>query len=186
MAEFILASGSPRRLEIFNMLGITPRVITSDVDETTSETTPDKIVTSLSKLKGEKIARANPDSVVVSADTIVFHEGHALGKPKTAEEAYLMLESFSGKSHEVYTGYTIFYKGQVISKSVMTRVYFRSLDKEEIDAYIATGECFDKAGAYGAQGKASAFVEKIDGDFFNVVGFPACDFVKTLRDIKIV
>lgn len=184
--DFILASGSPRRLEIFNMLGISPRVITADVEEKTEETTTDKIVISLSRLKGERVAEEHPESVVVSADTIVYHEGKVLGKPKSAEEAYSMLESFSGKSHEVWTGYTIFYKGQIISKSVMTRVFFRALAKDEIDKYIASGECFDKAGAYGAQGSAAAFVEKIEGDFFNVVGFPACDFIKTLRDIKIV
>ncbi len=181
--QIILASASPRRLEILEMFGLAPVVQVSHVDETIEEEmSPDKTVLYLSRIKGEEIARDFPDSLVVSADTVVAHLGEILGKPRDDEDAFRMLKSFSGKTHEVWTGYSVFYKGRTVSRAVLTNVTFKSLSDDEINAYIKTGECRDKAGSYGAQSRAAVFVEKIDGDFFNVVGFPLSDFYTTVRE----
>lgn len=179
--EIVLASKSPRRLEILKMFGLDPVVKVSDVEENVDEAlTPAEIVMALATLKGEAVAKDYPESLVVSADTVVAHEGRILGKPKDDEDAYRMLRGYSGKSHEVYTGYSVFYKGKRVIRSVCTRVTFKKLSDEEIYAYIKTGEPRDKAGAYGAQSRAAVFVDKIDGDFFNVVGFPLSDFYTTV------
>ena len=181
--QIILASASPRRLEILEMFGLAPVVQVSHVDETIEEElSPEKTVLYLSRIKGEEIAREFPDSLVVSADTVVAHLGEILGKPRDDEDAFRMLKSFSGKTHEVWTGYSVFYKGRTVSRAVLTNVTFKSLSDDEINAYIKTGECRDKAGSYGAQSRAAVFVEKIDGDFFNVVGFPLSDFYTTVRE----
>ena len=180
--EIILASASPRRLEILKMFGLSPVVQVSHVDETIEEEmSPDKTVLYLSRIKGEEIAKNNPDSLVVSADTVVAHLGEILGKPRDDDDAFRMLKSFSGKTHEVWTGYSVFYKGKKVSRAVLTNVTFKSLSDEEIYSYIKTGEPKDKAGSYGAQSRAAVFVEKIDGDFFNVVGFPLSDFYTIVR-----
>ena len=175
--EIILASASPRRLEILKMFGLDPTVCISQVDETVGEDmSPRQTVEYLSRIKGEAVAVGKSDALVVSADTVVAHNGEILGKPRDDEDAYRMLSSFSGKTHEVWTGYSVFYKGKRITRSVVTSVTFKSLSDEEIWAYIKTGEPKDKAGSYGAQSRAAVFVERIDGDFFNVVGFPLSDF----------
>lgn len=181
--EIILASASPRRLEILEMFGLSPVVQVSHVDETIEEElSPDKTVLYLSRIKGEKIAKNNPDSLVVSADTVVAHLGEILGKPRDDDDAFRMLKSFSGKTHEVWTGYSVFYKGKTVSRAVVTNVTFKKLSDEEIYSYIKTGEPKDKAGSYGAQSRAAVFVEKINGDFFNVVGFPLSDFYTAVRE----
>ncbi len=181
--EIILASASPRRLEILKMFGLDPVVCVSQVDETVEDAlTPRETVEYLSRIKGEAVAVGKPDSLVVSADTVVAHNGEILGKPRDDEDAYRMLSSFSGKTHEVWTGYSVFYKGKRITRSVVTSVTFKSLSDEEIWAYIKTGEPKDKAGSYGAQSRAAVFVERIDGDFFNVVGFPLSDFYTAVMD----
>ncbi len=179
--EIVLASKSPRRLEILKMFGLDPVVRVSDVEEKVEEgLSPAETVMALAELKGEAVALDFPDSLTVSADTVVSHDGKILGKPKDNEDAYRMLRAYSGKSHEVYTGYSVFYKGKRITRSVCTKVTFKELSDEEIYAYIKTGEPKDKAGAYGAQSRAAVFVDKIEGDFFNVVGFPLSDFYTTV------
>ncbi len=188
--KIVLASKSPRRLEIFKMFSLDPEVIVSDVDETVeSGITPAETVIRISQKKGGQIAKIRPESMVVSADTVVVHDGKILGKPKNEDEAFEMLRTYSGRSHEVFTGYTVFYKGESFSRAVKTVVTFKELSNDEITAYIMTGEPKDKAGAYGAQGRAAAFIEKIEGDFFNVVGFPLSDFytaVKENFDIRLI
>jgi len=179
--EIVLASKSPRRLEIFKMFGLDPIVRVSEVEEKVEDgLSPSETVMALAELKGNAVACDFPESLVVSADTVVAHEGKILGKPSDDEDAYRMLSSFSGKSHEVYTGYSVFYKGKRVTRSVCTSVTFKALSDEEIWAYIKTGEPRDKAGAYGAQSRAAVFVDKIEGDFFNVVGFPLSDFYTTV------
>ncbi len=181
--EIILASASPRRLEILKMFGLDPVVCVSQVDETVEDgLTPGETVEYLSRIKGEAVAVGKTDVLVVSADTVVAHNGEILGKPRDDEDAYRMLSSFSGKTHEVWTGYSVFYNGKRITRSVVTSVTFKSLTDEEIWAYIKTGEPKDKAGSYGAQSRAAVFVERIDGDFFNVVGFPLSDFYTTVMN----
>ena len=181
--HIVLASASPRRLEILQMFGLAPEVHVSHVDESIEgELTPKETVLYLSRIKGEAVASDFPESLVVSADTVVAHLGEILGKPRDDEDAFRMLKSFSGKTHEVWTGYSVFYKGKTVSRAVVTNVSFKNLSDEEINAYIKTGEPRDKAGSYGAQSRAAVFVEKIDGDFFNVVGFPLSDFYTTARE----
>ncbi len=181
--KIVLASASPRRLEIFNMFSLCPEVSVSDVDETLDrEMTPDETVMCLSRRKGEAVRVRYPSStLIVSADTVVSYGGKILGKPQDPEDAVAMLTMLSGTCHEVWTGYTVFCDGREVSRAVKTEVHFKPLTKEEICAYVETGESIDKAGAYGAQGKASVFVSRIDGDFFNVVGFPLSDFYDTVK-----
>jgi septum formation protein len=182
--EIILASKSPRRLEIFRMFSLDPTVAVSNADETVEEgLSPDKTVERISRIKGEAVKKLYSDNVlVVSADTIVWHGGKALGKPRGRQEAIEMLSSMSGMAHQVWTGYTIFYRGRVISRSVRTDVVFKRLEPSEIEKYVDSGAPFDKAGGYGAQGPAAVFIEKIDGDFFNVVGFPLSDFYDCVKN----
>ena len=176
---WILASASPRRAEILRRCGIRFTVCPADADETITEPmSPRQTVETLSLRKAKAvlekkdIPKAGEDSPILAADTLVEHGGVLLGKPKSAEDAERMLLSLSGTHHSVYTGMTVLYRGQTETVSVRTDVYFRRLSKEEIRAYVATGEPMDKAGAYGIQGIGSLFVEKIDGDYDNVVGLP--------------
>ena len=127
----------------------------------------------------------NGDTVIIAADTIVWAEGRVLGKPHGEDEAFKMLKALSGKTHEVYTGITLIKGGEALSCAECTKVEFRELNDDEINAYIATGEPMDKAGAYGIQGKASLMVKKIDGDYFNVVGLPLCLLGQMLKQIGV-
>ncbi len=181
--KIVLASASPRRREIFSMFSLPVEVSVSEVDEEIKEAlTPDETVLCLSRRKGEAVAVKYPaDTLVVAADTVVSHNGKILGKPKDEAEAYSMLRSLSGTCHEVWTGYTVFCGDKSVSRAVKTLVHFKALTDEEIYSYIETRDPFDKAGGYGAQSKAAVFVEKIDGDFFNVVGFPLSDFYDTVK-----
>ena len=180
--HIVLASASPRRKEIFSMFGMSPEICVSSVDESYDKSlAPEEVVKFLSRKKGEAVAEKYPHSLVVSADTVVAFDGKILGKPRDEKEAVEMLESLSGTTHEVWTGYSVFYEGRSVSCAEVTKVEFKTLSKEEISSYVATGEALDKAGSYGAQGKASVFVKGIDGDFFNVVGFPLSHFYDTVK-----
>lgn len=133
------------------------------------------------------VAVENPKEFVVGADTVVVIDGKVLGKPKDKEDAKKMLKSLSGKSHEVITAYTLINleKNIEITESVKSVVYFKQISDKEIEWYIKSEEAMDKAGAYGIQGLGSIFVDKIDGDFFAIMGFPINHFIKTLNDLKI-
>lgn len=136
---------------------------------------PHELVMALASQKGREVsAQCDESDVVISADTIVWHEGRILGKPRSEAEAENMLRSLSGKTHEVYTGVCVITGGREAVEYEVSRVSFRKLTEQEIAAYVATGEPMDKAGAYGAQGKAALFVRGIEGDFFNVMGLPLC------------
>ena len=136
---------------------------------------PEELVMALSAAKAREVAaQAEGDALTVGADTIVWIDGHPFGKPHTAEEAAQMLRTLSGREHRVYTGVTLIRGERELSECEMSRVFFRALSEEEIARYVATGEPMDKAGAYGAQGRGALFVERIDGDFFNVMGLPLC------------
>ena len=136
---------------------------------------PGETVEALSRAKAEEVySKVSPDSIVIAADTIVYFSGEILGKPVDTEDAARMLRALSGNTHEVYTGVTIIKDGNILTDHEISAVTFRDLTEEEIAAYIKTGEPADKAGAYGAQGIASLFVRKIDGDFYNVMGLPVC------------
>lgn len=173
----ILASASPRRRELMQMLGVQNLVIcpAKGEEHIPEDAGPEEIVCALSGAKAKEVWEHCPDdALVVAADTIVWHEGRALGKPHSEEEAAEMLRSLSGRSHEVYTGITLLDRIGSQSKAERSVVWFRELSNDEIRRYIQSGEPMDKAGAYGAQGKGALFVRRIDGDFFNVMGLPLC------------
>ena len=176
MEKIILASGSPRRKDILNMLGIPFEIMVSDADETCpTGTAPDEMVKSLSLRKAEAVSKSLEEkAVVIGSDTVVYLDGEILGKPKDEQDAHAMLEKLSGRTHIVYTGITVIFKNEagekVLSAVDATEVTFRKLSPESISEYIASGEPFGKAGAYAVQGIGSIFIEKINGDFFTVVG----------------
>ena len=186
--SIVLASGSPRRRELLEMLGVRDFIIrpAAGEEKVNAGLSPDEIVRALSRAKAEEVrAKSGEDDVIIAADTIVWCGGRVFGKPKTEQEAKLMLNELSGNSHEVYTGITVIKGEKIISETECTKVHFRELDGAEIDAYILSGEPMDKAGAYGIQGKASLFVEGIEGDYYNVMGFPLCRLGKMLKTIGV-
>ena len=168
----ILASGSPRRRELLDLMGLTYTVETPDVDESFSGR-PSETVMEISRRKAAAVAARHSDSIIIAADTLVFADG-ALGKPHTPERAKEMLRSLAGNWHHVYTGITVINtrSGRILRNVDKTRVHLVPMTEQEIDAYVATGEPLDKAGAYGIQGPATVLVEKIDGCYFTVIGLP--------------
>lgn len=189
MKPIILASASPRRRELFSMMEIPCTIDPSGIDEKVDPAlTPGEIVCSLAKQKAVDVAVNHQQSVIVSADTIVVLEGRILGKPADAAEAAEMLRSLSARSHYVYSGVFVLNqqkKGEPdvhISFFERTKVTFSTLDDLEIERYIKSGRPMDKAGAYGIQDDyGSLFIKKIDGDYYNVVGFPVNKFYQTLK-----
>lgn len=168
----ILASGSPRRRELLDLMGLTYTVETPDVDESFSGR-PSETVMEISRRKAAAVAARHSDSIIIAADTLVFADG-ALGKPHTPERAKEMLRSLAGNWHHVYTGITVINtrSGRIFRNVDKTRVHLVPMTEQEIDAYVATGEPLDKAGAYGIQGMGGMFVDRIDGSYSNVVGLP--------------
>ncbi len=180
----ILASQSPRRQTLLREMGLTFTVRVSDADETPPPgVSPQEAAVCVACRKAEAVARA-PEDVVIGADTTVLTpEGEVFGKPHSRDEARRMLESLSGRTHTVITGVAVLRGEEKRLRTVETRVRFRCLRHEEIEAYIDTGEPFDKAGAYGVQGRAAWLVDVIDGDFFNVVGLPISPLGEMLREV---
>ncbi len=167
----ILASKSPRRKELLSLITDKFEIKSADVDEALPNgISPREAVEYLSKIKAQPFA--NDVDTVIGADTVVCVDNKILGKPSDRQEAFDMLRSLSGRYHSVFTGVTLITPDSSVTFSVETRVKFFTLSDDEINAYIATGECDDKAGAYGIQGKGSLLVERIEGDYFNVVGLP--------------
>lgn len=183
--DVILASGSPRRRELFSQAGIEYTVMSADVDETPTKKEPGSIVEELSERKAEaayRLAReAGREALIVAADTIVSLDGRILGKPGDKEEAIGMLRMLSGRTHQVYTGVTLLFpEGRRETFSEMTEVCMYPLSPEEIVDYVNSGEPMDKAGAYGIQGLGARLVERIRGDYNNVVGFPLARFIRVM------
>ena len=175
----ILASGSPRRKEILDMMGLTYTVDVSDADETFVGE-PEEMVLELSERKARAVARKYDAALVLAADTMVYGN-QMLGKPSSQEHAKEMLAGLSDNWHSVYTGLTLINtrSGKVIRRADRTRVHFVKLSEADIEAYVAGGECMDKAGAYAIQGQAGMFIDKIEGSYSNVVGLP----MAMLRDM---
>lgn len=171
--ELVLASQSPRRKELLALLGHPFRVQVASVDETMEDLPIEQAVARLSCRKAASIG-ADADRIVIGADTVVVLDGKVLGKPRDAEDAVRMLQSLSGKTHQVMTGVCVLKGERVLTHTEVTEVTFRPLTDREIRNYVATKEPMDKAGAYGIQGGAARFVEGIRGDYFNVVGLPVC------------
>ena len=183
--HIILASSSPRRKELMEMLRLPNLVILPARGEEIppEHTGPEELVMALSAAKAREVAgRCAPEDLVIGADTIVWVDGRPFGKPRDPDHAAAMLRRLSGDSHEVYTGVTVLHCGRELSQCERSLVRFRPLEEEEIARYIATGEPMDKAGAYGAQGLGALFVERIEGDFFNVMGLPLCRLGKMLKE----
>jgi len=180
--KLILASQSPRRQELIRLLNIPFRVQVADIDETMDAARPvyDEVArVSLTKA----LAIGEKEAVVVAADTVVVCDGKVLGKPRDEQDAFSMLSMLSGRCHQVMTGLSVVKGDTHISVTEVTDVYFRTLTDAEIWAYIKTGDPMDKAGSYGIQSGGALFVEKINGDYFNVVGLPVCRLNKLLQEL---
>lgn len=188
MKKIILASGSPRRRELLDQMGLEYDVVLSKVDESDSgELPPGELVQTLAKMKARAVAKKikakKEEVLVIGADTIVVLKGQVLGKPENSLAAEKMLETLSGTMHKVYTGVAIVDTKGATEEVFMqkTNVYMKNISQEEITAYVLTGEPLDKAGSYGIQGKGGVFVEKIEGDYFSVMGLPISKLYESLK-----
>lgn len=189
--KIILASASPRRRELMAQAGYEFEVQVSNKEETYSSETPDEIVKELALLKARDIAEQNAmeDLVVIGADTVVAYQGAILGKPKSKEDAFAMIQSFQGDKHQVYTGVAVLsYDAEgnetVVNHAVKTDVYVNAMTDEEILKYIENDNVMDKAGSYGIQSGFAIHIEKIEGDYFNVVGLPISYIYNILKEIE--
>ncbi len=192
MTEFVLASASPRRKELLEKMGLQFSIVVSDADESsvTRDIPVGLYVQELALLKASATAKTllkNKNALIIAADTIVTLDGEILGKPDGEDDAEKMLSALSGRTHEVYTGYCVMRirDGKTVCNSVRTEVKFKTLTEQKIRAYIKSGEPMDKAGAYGIQGLGSMLIEKINGDYFNVVGLPVSALADTLEEFDI-
>ena len=181
--QLILASQSPRRRELMGLFRQPFAVRVADVDEAMDPAkAPYDEVARVSRAKAMAVPRGEED-IVVAADTIVVCCGRTLGKPRTQEEAFEMLSLLSGRDHQVMTGMTVLRGGQEVTCTEVTDIHFRDLTEKEIRSYIATGEPMDKAGAYGIQGGAALFAQKMVGDYYNVMGLPVCRLHEILSQL---
>ena len=180
---FILASQSPRRKEILEMLGIDFKIIPAKSEaEIDKSLSIEKGIEQIAYLKAKEVFDLNQDCTVLGADTVVVLENEVLGKPKSKEDAFNMLKKLSNKTHQVITGVALIKKEKTVTFSEIAEVTFADLTDEEINNYIETGEPFDKAGSYAIQGKSAVFVKKLNGDFFTVVGLPCQRLYEELKN----
>ena len=196
----ILASASPRRKELLTQMGLEFEIVTSEAPEFTDQTDPGLMVEDLSrkkaeavysKLTAEGVLPSGDESLIIAADTLVFKDGQVLGKPQSEADAFRMLSMLQGSSHEVMTGVSLIDIKQVFGSNPLrvlydsfhetTKVFFSPMTEGEIRRYIASGEPMDKAGAYGIQGLSAKFVNRIEGDYFNVVGLPVSALYNKLK-----
>ena len=200
--NIILASASPRRRELLSKVGVDFEIITSSIEEKTTQSEPDEVVKELSYIKAEDVLRQIIENkigvkysddttiMVIGADTVVAKNGRIMGKPKSKKEAFDMIHLIQGSTHQVYTGVTIFTyhcgakKMQSKSFAERTDVTVFPMNDSEIHHYISSGDCMDKAGAYGIQGDFGVFVEKIHGDYNNVVGLPVARLYQELKEYR--
>ncbi len=190
MKKMILASGSPRRKEIMEQAGYSFEIRVSEKEESYQSTEPDKVVKELALLKADDVAEQTEKKniIVIGADTVVVHRGTILGKPKDDEDAFSMIQRMQGEVHSVYTGVAILSFDEdgvrtIVNDAVETKVFVDDMTEEEIYAYLATGEHRDKAGSYGIQGKFAPYIERIEGDYYNVVGLPISYIRKVLKNL---
>lgn len=182
----ILASGSPRRHDLLQMIGIAHDVIPADIDESRYDgERPVEHVERLARQKGATIAARFPDSLVISADTIVVIDGEVLGKPRDEADARTMLRRLAGRTHVVFTAVATALDGHMESAVEEVSVTFLPLSDQTITSYVATGEPMDKAGSYGIQGYGATLVRRIDGDFFAVMGLPLARLVGLLGEMGV-
>ena len=185
MQPILLASGSPRRRELLTQAGIPFTVVPSSAEELRPEEEahmhPEEVVLENARRKALAVSGSRPGEIVLGADTVVHFRGRIMGKPVSRDDAKEMLTVLSGQTHQVVTGICITDGKKTLSESVRTDVVFRALSPEQIDRYLDTGEYADKAGAYGIQGRGCILVEKLTGDYFNVVGLPVCRVYEMLE-----
>lgn len=186
--KIILASASPRRKELMAQAGYEFEIQVSHKEEVYRSDTPDEIVKELSLLKAKDIAAQNEtkDLIVIGADTVVAYQGKVLGKPRDKEHAFEMIKDFQGDKHQVYTGVAVLHYNSdgaetVVNHAVKTDVYVNSMTDEEIQQYIESDNVLDKAGSYGIQSGFAIHIEKIEGDYFNVVGLPVSYIYEVLK-----
>lgn len=190
MKEFILASASPRRKELLSQIGIKFRTCVSKKEEEILRDEPEDIVKNLSYTKAKDVYERNRDAVVIGADTIVAYDQHIMGKPKDEVEAYEMISKLQGEIHQVYTGVTIIWNQdgvtRVSSFVQMTNVEVYHMNEAQIREYIATSEPYDKAGGYAIQGFFARYVKQIEGDYNNVVGLPIGKLYQILNSLELI
>ncbi len=184
--DIVLASASPRRVDILNQIGLKFRQIPSNINEDLGQDmSPADLVKKLAHNKALDIAEKESNALVIGCDTIVAFNNDILGKPGNSTKAFEMLSMLNGKMHQVYSGISVFYKKKLVSSDVeITNVYFNKVDESELLWYSNTKEPLDKAGAYAIQGLGAMLVKKIDGCFYNVVGFPLSKFTKILGEVN--
>lgn len=183
MYEFILATSSPRRKELFSLLVPAYKIIPSTLDESTIQAEgPAALALALGRAKCAEVALAHKNAVVIGCDTVVEADGRALGKPKSRQEARDMLCSFSGRAHLVHTGVALRCEGKEAFFTETSTVHFCTLSREEIETYISGEEPYDKAGAYAIQGGAAKFVRGIEGCYFNIMGLPVAALYQCLKE----
>jgi len=186
--SIVLASGSPRRRELLRMIGIEDfKVIVDENEELIPHgLSPEQTVCEIAIGKAKNVSRSCDEyDMIIAADTLVYMDGQPLGKPDGPDDAKSMLRALSGRKHTVFTGVALLRGSEHIVCVEKTDVCFRHISDDEISAYVKTGEPLDKAGAYGAQGRGAVFIERIEGDFFNVMGLPLCRLSKMLRDFGV-
>jgi len=184
--RFVLASASPRRRELLGLIGIQHTVDPADIDESMHVAElPAAHVERLAREKVSKVAVRHPGALVIAADTVVVLDGRVMGKPRTEDQAYGMLSDLSGATHTVLTGMACTFNGELESSVDDVSVTFRSLSKDEIREYIATGEPMDKAGSYGIQGYGATIVQRIDGDYFAVMGLSLVRLVELMQRLRV-
>lgn len=182
--RLVLASSSPRRIELLKLMGLNFEVMPADMEENhVSGESPSEHVIRLSRQKAHAVSGLCPDAWVLGADTIVVVNGEMLGKPAGVSEAREMLKKLSGREHFVYTGFTVIHKAEEIffSNVASSSVYFKDVSDEEINWYVNTAEPYDKAGGYALQGIGACFVKGMKGSYTNIVGLPLCEVVSLLE-----
>ena len=188
MKKIILASASPRRKELLEKIGLKFEVEPSNyAEDMRSRLSPGELAKSISLEKAKVVASKHKNAIVIAADTFIVFRGKIMGKPGTEAEARKMLMMLRGKSHSVITGFTILDtdRNKVLTKSVETIIHIKNLTPEEIDAYVKSKEPLDKAGAYAIQGLGSVIVERIEGDYFNVMGLPLSALAEGLKEFGV-
>jgi septum formation protein len=199
MHKIILASGSPRRREILEQVGLKFTVCTSDIEEIFTKEKPEEIVIELASIKVNDVAnKINESSIIIGSDTMVAVNGQVMGKPKDEEDAKNMIRKLQDNKHQVYTGVSVIIKEEALEQSntsqeknpiyinkyvnfvTKTDVWVNSMTEEQIAAYVETGEPYDKAGAYAIQGRFAIHINKIEGDYYNIVGFPIAKLYEVL------
>jgi septum formation protein len=188
MKKIILASSSPRRKELLDQIGLKFEVVPSNhVEDTSSRQNPHELARLISRNKALAVANSYKNAIIIAADTFIIFHGSILGKPHTEGDAREMLKKLSGRTHSVITGFTIIDtdSNKTVSKSVKTKVHIKKLSSREIDTYVKSKEPLDKAGAYAIQGLGAVIIDKIEGDYFNVMGLPLCALTQCLQDFGI-